>query len=189
MNIHIRPIQHHELAETVEIYLASIRDDYSFKPPEYLDALTMAEELNECEEWLYQEGVRNRIYAAFDGELMVGYIALGTNTLEPFEYEGEVTGFFIRKEYRAQGIGLMLLRRGLQYFQELGYTGLVIYNYHISAANAYYRSLGGVVVKQEIQHPGGMELETDIFGYKIDNLMKTVDQKLEKYAPSNLPPV
>jgi hypothetical protein len=39
-----------------------------------------------------------------------------------------------------------------------------------------------VVVKHEIQHPGGIALETDVFGYKIDALMQVLNRKLEKYA-------
>jgi GNAT superfamily N-acetyltransferase len=182
MPIIIRPIEPNELPKTVDIYLDCIRTDYNFMPQHYLNTKNQEDELAECKEWLYRPDGHPQIFAAMDSQVMAGYIALSQNTAEPMEYEGEVNGFFIRKEYRAQGIGLMLLRRGLEYFQELGYTGLVIYNYRISAANAYYRMLGGKVVKQEIQTAGGMELETDIFGYKIDSLMNVLNQNLEKYV-------
>jgi GNAT superfamily N-acetyltransferase len=182
MSILIRPVEQHELPETVNIYLTCIREDDSYKPQSYLDALNPADELADCKEWLYQPGGNNQVFVAMDGDVMAGYIAVSPNTVEPLEYEGEVNGFFIRKAYRGRGIGFMLLRRGLKFLIELGFTGLVIYNYHISAANTYYRMLGGEVVKQEVQHPGGMALETDVFGFKINTLMEILDQKLEKYA-------
>jgi GNAT superfamily N-acetyltransferase len=182
MSIIIRPIEPDELPETVDIYLECIRKDYSFMPQHELDAKNQEDELAECKEWLFRADGDGQLFAAMDSNVMAGYIALSQNPVEPLEYEGEVNGFFIRPAYRGQGVGLLLLRRGLEYFQQLGFTGLVIYNYRISAANAYYRMLGGKVVKQEIQTVGGMALETDVFGYKINTLMNVLHQKLEKYA-------
>jgi ribosomal protein S18 acetylase RimI-like enzyme len=182
MPIQIRKVEPHEVPETVNIYLESMRSDYSFKPRHYLDAKNVADELEECEEWLNNPELDSLILVAMDGDYMAGYIALSRNTAEPFAYEGEVSGFFIRQQYRSQGIGLRLLRKGMEYFQSLGITGLVIYNYRISVANPYYRMLGGEVVKQEIQKPGGMPLDTDVFGYQVGALIEILDQKLQKYA-------
>jgi GNAT superfamily N-acetyltransferase len=182
MSIIIRPIEPYELPETVDIYLECIRKDYSFMPQHYLDAKNENDELAECKEWLYRADGDGQLFAAVDGKVMAGYIALSQNPVEPLEYEGEVNGLFVRRAYRGQGLGLILLRKGLEYFQQLGFTGLVIYNYRISAANTYYRMLGGNVVKQEFQTAGGMALETDVFGFKIDSLMNILNQKLEKYA-------
>ncbi len=175
-----------DLRETVDVYLECVRADYSFKPKAYLDAKNVADELAECEDWLYASGQPNRIYVAMDsasihGETMAGYVAVGPNIGEPIDYEGEVSGFFTRRAYRNLGIGLNLLRIGLEYLQALGYRKVVIYNYRISESNGYYRRLGGQVVRQEIQRAGEMELETDIFGYEIEPLLRTLEQRLKKY--------
>jgi len=178
----IRTAEPEDLRETVVIYLECIRSDYACKPKAYLDAKNVADELAECKEWLYASGSPNRIYVAMDGSVMAGYIAVGANTSQPLDHEGEVSGFFVRKPYRKQGIGLRLLKAGVAYLRDLGYRKVAIYNYHISEANQFYRRLGGEVVWKEVQTPGGMALDTDVLGYDIAALLSTLDQRLAKYG-------
>jgi GNAT superfamily N-acetyltransferase len=178
MSIEIRPAVRAELRETAVIYIECIREDYCFKPQSHLDALDVDKELAECEDWMAASGRPNQVFAALDGERMAGYIAVGPNTGEPREYDGEVCGFFLRKAYRRQGTGLRLLKAGLEYLRDRGFRRVAIYNYHVSAANQYYRGLGGKLVWQEIQHPGGMELETDVFGWEIAEFLEIIEQKL-----------
>ncbi len=181
MNIVIRPAARDELRETAVIYIECLRDDYCFKPKAILDALNVEEELAECEDWLVSRGSLNRVFVAMGSETMVGYIAVGPNTGEPRDYDGEVSGFFMRRSYRRFGIGLRLLKMGLEYLRCLGFQRVVVYNYRISQANSYYRMLGGKLVWQEIQCPGGMALETDVFGWEIHDFLDTLEHKLEKY--------
>jgi ribosomal protein S18 acetylase RimI-like enzyme len=184
MGIVIRPIRDDEVIETVTIYLECLQDDYSFKPKTYLDSQTVEDNLAECKNWLYASGDHNQIFAAMDCDVMVGYIAVGPNVGIPMEYEGEVCGFFIRKAYRNRGIGLKLLQVGLTHMHKLEYSKVVIYNYRISRANSYYRSLRGKLVHQEIQSPGGMNLETDVFGWEIAAFLAIVEERLRKYEPA-----
>jgi GNAT superfamily N-acetyltransferase len=178
----IRPVSRANVRQTVDIYLECLRADYSFKPQKYLDDLKPESELAECEDWLYASGSPNQIFAALDGDgWMVGYIAVGPNTGEPADHEGEVAGFFIRPQYRSLGIGLKLLQIGLEYLRGLGCRKVILYNYSLSRSNSYYRGLGGRVVLQVIQSPGGMNLQTDVFGWEIAQFLQSVNQRLAKY--------
>jgi GNAT superfamily N-acetyltransferase len=181
-NILIRIAQPKDLLETVHIYLECIRGDYACKPAGHLAAKNVSDELAECKEWLYASDRPNRVYVAMDGTMMAGYIAVGPNTGQPSDHEGEVCGFFVRKSYRKNGIGLRLLKAGITYLRDLGYQQVAIYNYRISEANLFYRRLRGKVVWQEIQTPGGMPLETDVFGYEITTLLSTINQRLTGYG-------
>jgi ribosomal protein S18 acetylase RimI-like enzyme len=180
MTIEIRPAQREELRETVLIYLECLRGDYACKPQVYLDAKNVDEELAECEEWLYESGSPNQLFVAMDGETMAGYIAVGPNIGQPFNRDGEVCGFFVRQAYRRQGVGLRLMQAGIRYLQGLGYQQVVIFCYRAAEANGLYRRLGGEVVYQEIQTPGGMPFETDVFCYQIPALLGTLEQRLKR---------
>ncbi len=180
--IDIRVAGPKDLRETVLIYLECLRSDYACKPQAYLEVKTVEVELAECEQWLYGCGALNRIFVGTDEAVMAGYIAVGANAGPPPGYEGEVAGFFVRKAYRKRGIGLRLLKAGIAYLRDQGYHKVAIYNYHISEANSFYRRLGGEVVWQEIQRPGGMAFETDVFGYEIAALLSTLDRRLATFG-------
>jgi GNAT superfamily N-acetyltransferase len=176
----IRPAAREDLRETVLIYLDCLRSDYACKPKAYLDAKNVEDELKECEEWMVQGSPLNRIFVAMDSSTMAGYIAVGPNVGSPYDQDGEVCGFFVRKSYRKMGAGIRLLKTGVSCLQDLGFHQVVIYNYHESEANGFYRRLGGEVVHQEIQHPGGLPLETDVFRYDIAALLDTLEQRISK---------
>jgi GNAT superfamily N-acetyltransferase len=112
---------------------------------------------------------------------MAGHIAVGPNIGKPYNQDGEVCGFFVPRRYRGTGIGLRLLKTGVLYLQGLGYQKVVIFNYRVSEANGFYRRLGGEVVYQEIQSPGGMPLETDVFCYEIPTLLATLDRRFAQF--------
>ena len=181
MEITIRPVTRDELPETVQIYLECTGEDYYFIPQAYLESRSATEELAECEDWVYGQGEPNRIFAAFSGPVMVGYTAVGMNTGEPQGYEGEVSALFVRRSYRSRGIGLALLRSGLDYLRGLGYSKVIIYNYRASQSNGYYHHLSGEVVYRTVQMVGGASLETDVFAWEIEHFLEILRDHLQKY--------
>ena len=182
MNIEVREMKTEELMETVEIYLECARNDYLHKPSSYLANLDPRAEAEECEEWLYHRSPNNRIFVANMGSAMAGYIAAGPNIDEPFNYEGEVTGFFVRQNYRNLGIGLKLLQETCRYLRSCGYIRVVIYNARPARSNGYYRMLGGQVVRQVMRRVDSLEILVDIFGWKITDLLEAVTLRLEKHG-------
>lgn len=181
MNLQIREITDNEVFETAVIYIECWQNDYAGIVPEHvLQKFDPEEEAAECREWLATEP-SSKIFAAFADGQMVGYIAFSRNTEEPLEYEMEVNGFFVRNEYRNYGIGLRLLHQTGKYLQEKGFSSVVFYNFKESKSNQYYRSLNGQVVKQVTQQCGGKSLEVEVFGWKFDDLLTTLEHKLHKY--------
>lgn len=183
MPITVRPLAQEEYIETVSIYLQCMRADYAFFPRAYLDSLKVESELAEFERWVNEEETLAKVFGAFDGDTMVGYIAVSRNLGEPENYEGEVNNLFVRPSHRGQGIGLMLLQTGLEHLRGLGFVSVIIYNYHPSASNTYYRHLGGAVVYHTLQMPNGMfEVDVDVFGWQIDPFLEVLRAHLRKYA-------
>lgn len=183
MPITIRLLGPEETVETVHIYLECMRADYAFFPRAYLDSLQVERELAEFESWISEEETQARVFGAFDGDRMVGYIAVSRNVGEPVGYDGEVNNLFVRPGCRNLGIGLALLRVGLEHLRSLGHRSVIIYNYHPSTSNAYYRHLGGEVVYHTLQMPDGMfEVDVDVFGWQIAEFLSILDSRLGKYA-------
>ena len=106
---------------------------------------------------------------------------LGPNAGEPTAYDGEVTGFFIRKTCRNQGIGLNLLAVACHYLLQKGHLKLALYNARLSAANAFYRRLGGKVVLEVTQHIHNQPIAVDVFGWELSQLLVNVEQRLNSY--------
>lgn len=171
-----------EIRETARIYIDCIREDYSFKPKAYLESLEIKEESEECGEWLESDRETNRLFGAYTGGEMAGYIATGRTKVDELLNLGEITGFFVRNKYRGKGIGRALLKAASEFLDKQGFSQIVIYNYARSRANAFYRRLGGKVLKREIQRPGGMALETDIFIYETSELLDLLNM-IQKEQP------
>ncbi len=181
MPIAIRPLTPNEYIDTVHIYLECMRADYTFFPREYLDSLRIESELAEFESWINEDGVQAMVFGAFQDDRMTGYIAVSSNSGEPAGYDGEVNNLFVRPGCRNQGIGLALLRAGLEHLRGLGHQSVIIYNYHPSQSNAYYRHLGGEVVYRTVQCPGGQETQVDVFAWEIDKFQAILHERMEKY--------
>lgn len=182
MPITIRSLNPDEYFETSRITLECMRQDYRFFPRAYLDSLTVETELAMFESWVNEEETLAKVFGAFNGGQMVGYIAVSRNLGEPEGYDGEVNNLFVRPGHRGEGIGLLLLQIGLEYLRGLGYESVIIYNYHPSASNAFYRHLGGQVVYHTLQMPDGMfEVDVDVFGWQIDEFLSILCAHLEKY--------
>lgn len=176
-------VENRDICATATIYINCITEDYCFKPSPYLKALNPDTEIEGCLAWLAREPKFNRIIGAFVDQQLVGYISTGKIEEEQAtDCQCEITGFFVDKKFRNKGIGLMLLQRAMEFFQGHGFEKCAIYNYQQSAANSYYQSLGGILVKQEIQNVSGMELGTDVFQYDIAQLLKLLGKKLRKYT-------
>ncbi len=176
--ISYRPARKEDLTATAEIYIRCLRQDYSFKPQDYLEQLNPDKEMVECFSWKEVDPENNLIFVASAGEKIVGYVSTGINEEEPKEYRGELTGLFVDPDYRGLGLGLGLMQVAAKAFLNLNLEKFVVYNYHRSAANKFYRGLGGIVLRNEMQNPGGLPLLTDIFGFESKDLLQILDEKI-----------
>jgi ribosomal protein S18 acetylase RimI-like enzyme len=181
MDILIRQVKDDEITETAFIYIECHQVDFPFLPEAHRRHFDLAQEAAECVEWLASEPV-NRLYVAKQFGKMLGYIALGRNTLDPVDYEGEVTGFFVRKAYRQKGLGLRLLEAGSRHLLQAGYAKTLVYTLNLADSARFYRSIGGVLLKQMTQRFGGEPFTVDIYGWQTADLLAEVSQRLQKFA-------
>jgi GNAT superfamily N-acetyltransferase len=182
MRLKIREIKgEKEIRETSEIYIECWQNDYvGFIPPETLNNLNIDNEAKECGEWLEQDE-RNQLFAGFLDHKMVGYISVSPHTEEPKAYQMEISGLFVRKDYRNKGFGIELLSYAVRELINQEVKRIIVYSYQDSGSNGYYRSLGGEAIKKEIQYVEGKPLEVVCFGWDTKNLLINLEKKLEKY--------
>lgn len=181
--IEIRRVKENEIYKTAVIYVDCWRSDYKhFVPEKVLETFNVEKEAEECKEWLYEECDDKRlIYCAFINDFMVGYVTASKNSEEPKEYDTEINGLFVRKDYRGKGISLKLLYCIVEELKLNNFSKVLLYNFKDSYSNEYYRKLNGEVIQEITQSCGGKELDIDIFGWKLDELGIVIKKKMEKY--------
>lgn len=181
--IEIRHVKDDEIHETSEIYINCWREDYKhFVPNKVLEGFDIEIEAQECREWLYEECDDKRfLNGAFINGFMIGYVAAGKNFEEPMEYDTEINGLFVRKDYRGKGISLKLLNSIVEELKLNNFSKVLVYNFKDSYSNEYYKKLNGEVIRKITQNCGGKELYVDIFGWKLDELGIILKKKMEKY--------
>lgn len=91
----------------------------------------------------------------------------------------ELNGLWVYPEMRGRGIALLLVTKLLKFYEHLGLKEIIIYNYHNSSANSFYRKFGGIVVKTELQMEE--QIPTDIFRSNISSMLELMNISLLKY--------
>ena len=67
------------------------------------------------------------IIAAFEGDLLIGYITVLSTVLPHYNEVVSVTeSYFVSKEHRSSGAGLKLLRSAERFAREIGSLGLLV---------------------------------------------------------------
>lgn len=191
MNVEIRPVreQENEIIATALIYIDCWKNDYAGLIPEsVLSNFDLENEVKECREWLQSDGC-NRIFAAFGDQQIIGYTAVAANhndESELAEYDAELTGFFVQKEFRNCGIGLMLLHYTAEQLKLNGHSSFLVYNFKLSQSNSYYKGLGGASLLQVTQYSDGKALDAEVFGFQIEDLLAALENKLQKYSQKTI---
>lgn len=73
----------------------------------------------------------------------------------------------------------MLMIKILNYYHNLGSKEIVIYNYHHSSSNSFYRKFGATVFKTVFQM--SEKISTDVFKCDIATMLASMDRSLSKY--------
>jgi L-amino acid N-acyltransferase YncA len=185
MNLEIREIRQQHVFEISKIYVDALKNEYgNFIPDEVLNVLSIEKEAEDCKNRLSNNEKFYFILVAVIDKKIVGFIEAGSNTVEPFEYDCEVSEIFVKKEFQGLGIGLQLLVTASIKLKSNGYKQILIYNFHESKSNNFYRNLGPKTIKKIEQNYNGKTLDVDVFGWKIDSLIEVVKIKSLKYVNS-----
>jgi L-amino acid N-acyltransferase YncA len=182
MMLEIRKINNEkEIKETSAIYIECWHNDYaSFIPQEVLWSMDIDNEAKDCKEWL-QHDTKNQLFAGFINNEMVGYISVSPHKEEPKYYEVELSGFFVRKDFRNKGYGLKLLYHAVCELINQNVRSIIVYSFKDSKSNSFYRSLGGSEIKKENQYIGSKPMAIECFGWEIKSLYSILSEKVKKY--------
>lgn len=174
----IRELKNEELRMAVGLNYQCWNDDYAGIIPH--DSMNIEEELAFVSDWLSDKECDDirRIYGAFEGDNFLGFVGGSFTEKEDAENGVEINYLFVKKEYRGKALGLKLMRTILIEFKEYGVDQLIIYNFHDSESNKFYRYLEGEVVNQVIQTAKGKEALIDVFSWNINILIKLLNNKL-----------
>ena len=155
--------------------------------PEELAGLS-EEKLNIEKEYLFwtnwmHEGIDNNdvrvLLGAFENDKMLGVVFASYAEIEDSTSGIELNGLWVYPEMRGRGISLILLSKILDYYKRLGRKEIIVYNYHHSSSNSFYRKLGAKVFKTELQIDG--KVPTDVFKCDIPSMIDYISKSIVKY--------
>lgn len=143
-------------------------------------ALNFDQELSFWTDWMnsaaQNQDIR-RLLGAFEGNELLGAAFASLAEKSDILSDGiELNGLWVHPCQRGRGLSLMLVTRILDDFAFLGMRQIVIYCFHDSPANAYYRHFGCRVIRQEKQTEAN--LIVDVFQCLIDTLKTSMNNAL-----------
>jgi ribosomal protein S18 acetylase RimI-like enzyme len=100
-------------------------------------------------------------FGAFEGENLVGVVALGRESMRNLAHKGVIWGMYVKPDHRGKGIGKALLAEAISLARSV--PELLQVNLSVNAENAaaihLYRSFGFKVFGRE---PGAMRIEREL---------------------------
>lgn len=133
-------------------------------------------------DWMHS-GVENNdvrtLIGAFEDDKMLGVAFASYAEKEDSDCGIELNGLWIYPELRGRGVSLILVTRLLNYYESLGLKEIVIYNFHNSSSNAFYRKLGAKVYRTEYQMTE--KIPTDVFKCDIATMKECMNKSISKY--------
>ena len=145
--------------------------------------LDVEEEFVFWTDWMQKEKENNDVrllLGAFEDEKMLGVVfASFVESRQEPEAGIELNGLWVYPQHRKKGISIQLISNILEVYMNLGSNKMMVYNFHYSSSNSFYRRLNFHVVDTEFQ----MEerLPVDIFEGEMNTLKIIVDEILMKY--------
>ena len=174
----IRELKQEEIALAVELRYQCWSNDFEGIIPK--DSMDIDEEMLIVYAWINNKNSDDirHLYGAFEGDDFLGYIGASPAELEDCENGVELYYLFVKKEYRGKMIGLKLIRAIAAEYIEYGAEQLIVYNWHESQSNRFYRNIGGKVQKQVTKILKGEDVLVDVFIWDINILIKFLNDKL-----------
>lgn len=149
------------------------------------EKLNIEKEYSFWTNWMHQ-GVENNdvrtLIGAFENDKILGVAFASFAETEDAEYGIELNGLWVYPEMRGRGISLMLILKLLNYYENFHRKEMVIYNYHSSSSNSFYRKLGAEVFRTELQMKE--KIPTDVFKCHITKMKELISKSIIKYEVS-----
>ena len=133
-------------------------------------------------DWMHN-GIENNdvrsLLGAFENDNLLGVVFASYSEKEDSYYGIELNGLWVYPDMRGRGISLMLMLMILNYYENLGLKEIIIYNYHNSSSNSFYKKFGAEVFKTEFQMDE--QIPTDVFKCDIVTMKYYMNKSILKY--------
>ncbi|MGE3718438.1 MAG: N-acetyltransferase family protein, partial [Bauldia sp.] len=119
-------------------------------PDAYLDSMNVEERI---ERWrngtlASSPGRRSDVptFAAFDGDVVVGFATFGPRRGDRIPHEGELWAIYVRRSHQGEGVGTSLLRLGMEHFKAHFISRMYAWVFRQNPALGWYLGRGAVVL-------------------------------------------
>lgn len=132
--------------------------------------------------WMHT-GIENNdvrsLIGAFEDDKMLGVAFASFADKEDSPCGVELNGLWVYPDKRGRGVSLMLMSKILEFYETLGLKEIVIYNFHNSSSNSFYKKFGAKVFKTQCQLKE--QVLTDVFRCDIVTMKDSMKESILKY--------
>lgn len=133
-------------------------------------------------DWMHtgmENGDVRTLIGAFEGDRMLGVAFASFAEKEDSESGAELNGLWVHPDARGKGISLILVTKLLDYYKTLGMKEIVVYSFHNSPSNSFYRKFGAEVFRTELQTKE--RIPADVFRCDIEGMKERMEESVKKY--------
>ncbi len=135
-------------------------------PDDYLDAIDVSEWAQRQRRNIESQSAGIVSLVADDGDLIVGWVALGPNWMTDLPYAGELCAIYLRPSHWRRGIGKHLMTAAAQSLIERGVNSMILRVLTENRpARRYCESLGDSLVSEHTYTIGGVSLPEIAYGW------------------------
>lgn len=174
----IRELSNDEIRMAAELNQKCWNEDFEgILPTNAMDADAQTKVLTD---WISYDGTDDtrRLFGAFDGPVFLGFIGTSIADKDDAQKGVEVNYLFLKKEFRGRNNSLRLIKRALDEYIGRQFDRLIVYNWHGSESNNFYKYLGGEMFRQVSCNVKGISVMADVFRFDLKVLYHVISEKL-----------
>ena len=135
-------------------------------PDDYLDGIDVAEWAERQRRNMENQSVDSVSLVANDGDLIVGWTALGPNRMADLPYAGELYTIYLLPSHWRRGIGRLLMAAAAQSSMHMGMKSMILWVLAENwPARRFNEALGGTLVSEHRYTIGGVSLPEVAYGW------------------------
>ena len=135
-------------------------------PDDYLDGIDVAEWAERQRRNMENQPADLVSLVANDGDLIVGWTALGPNRMADLPYAGELYTIYLLPSHWRRGIGRLLMAAAAQSSMHMGMKSMILWVFAENwPARRFNEALGGTLVSEHRYTIGGVSLPEVAYGW------------------------
>jgi hypothetical protein len=174
----IRELSNDEIRMAAELHQKCWNEDFEGILPK--DAMDAKEQTKVLTDWMGYKGTDDirKLFGAFEGTDFIGFIGTSIADKDDAQKGVEMNYLFLKKEFRGRNNSLRLIKRALDEYINKQFDHLIVYNWHGSESNNFYKYLGGEIFRQIMQELKDSTLKVDVFRFDLRVLYNVISEKL-----------